>query len=93
MQPTVCGSTPHGLLGVSMGVHDSTHAGQLLASRRSTESTTNYEMCGFCGGPLGDADSDERVEHVLPSGSETRREQYCSPSCFVRQLEQVRNIE
>jgi hypothetical protein len=78
-----------------MGVHESTHPGQLLASRRQTESTTADFSCGFCGTPLESTDGDERVEHVLPSGTtgESRTERYCSPSCFVRQMERVGGIE
>jgi hypothetical protein len=76
-----------------MGVHDSTHPGQLLASQRRTEPPTNKETCGFCGGAVPE-NGDERVEHVLPSGTgDTRTEQYCSPSCFVRQMERVGGIE
>ncbi|WP_302080483.1 hypothetical protein [Salinibaculum rarum] len=78
-----------------MGVHDPTHRGQLLASQRQTESTPNQPTCCFCGGTLAEEGGGERVEHVLPAGGgrEARTERYCSPSCFVRQMEQVGNFE
>ena len=77
-----------------MGVHDTTHAGQLLASQRRTESTTDHDTCEFCGGAVA-TNGDERIEHVLPAdgGRDTRTERYCSPSCFVRQMERVGGIE
>jgi uncharacterized protein with PIN domain len=77
-----------------MGVHDRNHAGQLLASQRRVESTTPDSTCSVCNTPLGESGDDERIEHTVPSGTgDTRTDQYCSPSCFVRQMERVGNIE
>ncbi|MEF8786479.1 MAG: hypothetical protein V5A45_11145 [Haloarculaceae archaeon] len=78
-----------------MGVHNRTHQGQLLASQRRSESTNNQPTCGFCGGDVAADGGGERVEHVLPAdgGRDARTEQYCSPSCFVRQMERVASIE
>jgi 5-methylcytosine-specific restriction endonuclease McrA len=78
-----------------MGAHNSTHPGQLLASQRQTASTTPETTCRFCGTPDDDTDDSERIEHVIPStgASEARTEQYCSPSCFVRQMERVGGID
>lgn len=74
-----------------MGVHDRTHPGQLLASERQIDTPASEHTCGFCGTAIGD-DADERVDHVLSNG-ESRVERYCSPGCFVRQMEQIGGIE
>jgi len=77
-----------------MGVHDSAHAGQRLADERRGEPTTD-QQCGFCGATVPEAAPSERVEHVLPAndGTETRTELYCSPGCFVQQMDRVAHFE
>ena len=78
-----------------MGVHDRTHPGHLLASQRQTDQPSDHSTCGFCGTTIDDERPSERVEHVLPAGggNDERTDQYCSPSCFVRQMERVSGIE
>ena len=78
-----------------MGVNDRTHSGQLLASQRDTDSTTPDTSCQFCGTPIEETADTERIDHVLPAGTDgnPRTEQYCSPSCFVRQMERVGSIQ
>lgn len=76
-----------------MGVNERTHPGQLLAHERRATASTDGPTCGSCGGQMAE-DGDERVEHVLPAGgNESCVEQYCSPSCFVRQMERIGGIE
>jgi len=75
-----------------MGVDERTHPGQLLASTRDAESAVPDTTCQFCGTPIDD--DTERIDHVLPSDvGQSRTDQYCSPSCFVRQMEQVGSVE
>jgi hypothetical protein len=81
-------------MGETMGVHDSAHPGQRLASERAASTTTD-QQCGFCETAVSDADASERVEHVLPAngGRDTRTELYCSPGCFVQQMDRVAHFE
>ncbi len=78
-----------------MGVHNSAHLGQRLAEKRRDASMSTDRQCGFCGGSISKADANERVEHVLPAdgGRDTRTELYCSPGCFVQQMERVAHFD
>jgi len=83
------------VMGVLMGVHDSAHPGQRLAEQRREASMETDQQCGFCGVGIAETDASERVEHVLPAngGRDTRTELYCSPGCFVQQMDRVAHFD
>lgn len=70
-----------------MKIHEPVHEGQQVANRQRKASQPTND-CGFCGQQL-DGENTERVEHVLPTanGERSRRVRYCSPSCFIRDME------
>ena len=75
-----------------MGTYDPVHSGQRTANRR-TASQTNRTTCSFCGDAIAE-DGDERITHEIPAGeSGNHSVEYCSPSCFIRQMERVSGIE
>ena len=76
-----------------MGTHTPTHAGQLLASQRRTDAPDCDRHCSFCGTGIP-TDAEEYVEHALATddGKCERTERYCSPSCFIREMEHASGI-
>lgn len=71
-----------------MGAYEPVHRGQRDAnSHRTTAPATE---CSFCGDVL--ADGGERITHRLRTGGSERTVTYCSPSCFIREMEQVAGI-
>jgi hypothetical protein len=76
-----------------MGAHKPAHAGQLLASQRRTEAPDRDTHCSFCGVEIV-ADAEEYVEHTrrTDDGKRERTEEYCSPSCFIREMERAGGI-
>jgi hypothetical protein len=76
-----------------MGTHKSAHAGQLLASQRRTETPEQDRQCSFCGTAIP-TDAEECVEHTrrADDGKRERSEEYCSPSCFIREMEHASGI-
>ena len=71
------------------------------ASTAVDDGSTGEEgrKCEFCGrrvGALGPEEtaSGERITHVISSadGAGARRVEYCSPSCFIRDMEAVAGV-
>jgi hypothetical protein len=75
-----------------MGTQEPVHPGRQRATERLEEPTTEGPSeCTFCGQSLSRAG--ERVEHVIPGeGTVDRRLDYCSPSCFIREMETTAGI-
>ncbi len=76
-----------------MGTHQPAHQGQLLASQRRTDSPASDHHCTFCGTAIA-LETDEHVEHCLSTEGDQsqRRERYCSPSCFIRGVQQAGSV-
>ena len=75
-----------------MGTYDPVHSGQRTA-RRQTANQSHRTTCSFCGHDIADH-GDERITHEIPAGDGTERSvEYCSPSCFIREMERVSGIE
>ncbi|MFC7133761.1 MULTISPECIES: hypothetical protein [Salinibaculum] len=76
-----------------MGAHEPAHAGQVLANRRPTDADESGHHCGFCGTAIVAGD-EEHVEHCIPTddGRSEHRERYCSPSCFIREMQHLGGI-
>lgn len=76
-----------------MATPDPTQTDPLLAHDPPRDSRDPDFTCAFCGTGIA-ADSDEYVEHRIPTddGRRGRYEHCCSPSCFIRHMEQVGSI-
>ena len=80
-----------------MGTQESAYTGRGIASEPDSEPTpTDASECTFCGAAVSSTGgrSGERVEYVIPAnGTFDRRMEYCSPSCFIRDMESVVSID
>lgn len=77
-----------------MGAHEPVHRGQRFANRQRAETPTGTMSCSFCGSHIDGDDGEELISHRLPTDSgEQRTVEYCSPSCFIREMEQVSGID
>lgn len=80
-----------------MGTQDSAYHGRGIASRTDSERTpTDTGECTFCGAGVANTGgrSGERVEYIIPAdGTFDRRMEYCSPACFIRDMESVVSID
>jgi len=80
-----------------MGVRDTApQRGTATAGGRDADSSGRVQ-CGFCDVALPAAgdDAEERVVHRLPTddGAGRRRVDYCSPSCFIRDMKRAAGID
>ena len=82
-----------------MGANESVQPGRDAGVRREPTAGASTRACGFCGQRLVTRENDstpteEFVEHVIPdgTGTSTRRVSYCSPSCFIRDMQAVAGI-
>jgi len=77
-----------------MGARNPAHPGQRYAAERREAESNGTEQCAHCRGELA-AEHAERVEHVIPLShrEDPRTVRYCSPSCFIREMEQLSGLE
>lgn len=70
-----------------METDDTSHAGQLLASNQRDSQRRDGHPCEFCGTTITD-DATDSIEHHRNH----QTNHYCSPSCFIRQMERIGGI-
>lgn len=77
-----------------MGAPEPVHRGQQLANERHAQATDQSNpSCDYCGGRLDPLTSEE-VTHTIPTadGRDALTRRYCSPSCFIRETQEVSAI-